>query len=107
MIVWQGYGILVPVILAATWILIPISLRAVIPDTAFTPYFKYISAFSLFLGALAVWFVGRKLNCGKGLELLNEKTGEKIVLKSKHTLFFIKMEYWSIPALLFLVFILI
>lgn len=106
MIIWQGLGILVPVIIGAILFIIPGVFKAVIPHDAFASYFKYISSFSILLGAMAVWFLGKKLNGGKGQMLTDEQTGEKVMLKAKHTLFFINMEYWAIPALIFPVLIL-
>ena len=106
MIIWQGWGVLVPIIPLAIWFLIPELLKLAMPDTTYTNYFKYISSFSILLGALALWFLGRKLNGGRGRTIVDEKTGEKMVLKPKHSLFFLKMEYWAIPVfLLFLLMI--
>lgn len=101
MIIWRGWGILVPIIPVALWVLIPESFKAAMSDAAYSEYFKFISAFSIFLGALAIWFLGRKLNGTKGRTLVDESTGETVVLKANHSLFFINMEYWAFPVALF------
>ena len=68
---------------------------------AYTEYFKYISAFSLLLAGVVIWFLGRKLNGGEGRKLVDKNTGEEVIYKANHSLFFINVEYWAIPLVLF------
>ena len=101
MIIWRGWGILVPIIPVVIWAFFPELFKAALPQTAYSNYYKFISAFSILLGALTLWFLGRKLNGGEGRTLVDEKTGEKVVLRANHSLFFLNMEYWAIPLFLF------
>jgi hypothetical protein len=56
---------------------------------------KYGLAFSQAVAAVAIWVVGKKLNGKPGRIMVDQATGETVELKSKHSLFFIKMEYWA------------
>ena len=86
MLIWSGWGILVPLFMALALILaIPFDGEAT----------KYGLAFSQFAAAIAIWFVGRRLNSKPGRMMVDQQTGETVELKSKHSLFFIKMEYWT------------
>ncbi len=100
MIIWQGLGILTPIIPIIFWIIIPMTIGSMVSQETFSEYFKYFSTISILLGAVTLWFLGRKLNGGEGRSLVDEATGEIVILKKKHTLFFIKMEYWAIPLIL-------
>jgi hypothetical protein len=85
-IIWSGWGILVPLIMA-------LALLLAVPfegDSA-----KYGLAFSQFVAAAGIWFVGKKLNDKPGRVMIDQETGEALELKTKHSLFFIKMEYWA------------
>ena len=86
MLIWSGWGILVPLIMA-------VALLLAVPfdgDAA-----KYGLAFSQAVAAVAIWVVSKKLNGKPGRIMVDQATGETVELKSKHSLFFIKMEYWS------------
>ncbi|HPK09520.1 MAG: hypothetical protein KDC16_00610 [Saprospiraceae bacterium] len=84
MIVWTGLGILV--------LIIPIALGL---------FLEYIfgedtSAFQigLILGGIIVWFLGRKLNSTQ-LPSENNSNGENQTQSNAHTLFWLKMQWWS------------
>ena len=47
------------------------------------------------LAAVAVWFTGVRLNRDPGRTLLDPKTGREVVLRRRHTLFWIPMQYWA------------
>ena len=47
------------------------------------------------LGALVTFALGRYLNRNQATETHYEKTGQVQVLKPRHTLYFIRMEYWG------------
>lgn len=47
------------------------------------------------LAALGVWFTGVRLNGQPGRRLVDPKTGKDVVLRRRHTLFWIPMQYWA------------
>lgn len=55
------------------------------------------------LGAILTFLIGRRLNRTPLEETIYEKAGPVTVLKTRHTLYFIPMEYWG-PIILVLYF---
>lgn len=89
MIIWNGWGILVVLIVVLSLVLaVPFEGDSV----------KYGLALSQFVAAAAIWLVGTKLNNQPGRTVVDQQTGETLELKKKHSLFFIKMEYWAAPV---------
>ena len=86
MIIWSGLGFLV--------VLIPLVI------SIFTIGYLGNSNLVFYLGfvvsAVLIWMIGRKMNNKPGREVVDKKTGEEIILKQNHSLFWIKMEYWGI-----------
>lgn len=97
MIVWRGIGILAPIIPVAMWVFLPELVKTVFGQEAFSSSYSWVSSISILLGAVAVWFWGRHVNTKNIRILIDEQTGQQIVLKPNHSLFFINMEYWAIP----------
>ena len=46
------------------------------------------------------WTIGSRLNNRPERELIDARTGERFVMRSRHTLFWIPMQYYSFPMLL-------
>ncbi|MBQ0712861.1 MAG: hypothetical protein KBT53_07870 [Porticoccus sp.] len=100
MLIWRGWGIIVPFIAISLWLMLQGLFESMMAPEAYTEYSIYISAFSFLLGGLVIWILGKKLNGGEGRKLLDENTGERVVLKVNHSLFFINFEYWAIPLVI-------
>src|SRR5690625_148010 len=101
-ILWKGWGILSILIAPVVF---------VVSTLVLTPFFmllgidsdiglKASGTISLMLSAAAVYAVGRKLNGKPARVLRDETTGEEVVLKPRHSLFLINMEYWAIPIVI-------
>lgn len=88
MIVWSGKGILSIAVLLIVFVLC----LAVLPK-AQSDYAFVIAAFA---AAAFSWFMGDKWNNKEARIVIDEKTGQRINLKSVHALFWIKMQYWGI-----------
>lgn len=81
MIIWTGWGILAFIILAfgATY-----------------------NAIGLFIAAILIFLIGRTLNNKESDKILIDPyTGEQYLIKNRHTLFWINMEWWSAISLFF------
>jgi len=95
MIIWSGWGILVPV-----FVFIAFIGTALLGDVVgATNDQKAITA--MLLASVACWFVGRYLNDpSRGRVLLDEETGESVVVQKSHTLFWIEVQWWAVPCLI-------
>ena len=84
--VWSGRGFLLIIVwIAAAFISIKLP-----GTTGFYP-----SAIASFVTAIFAWFFGNKWNNKEGRIVIDERTGERLEIKSNHSFFWIKMQYWS------------
>ena len=105
LVIWRGWGILVIPIVALTGIPVIVILNLAAAGLKLPAWTGFLAlALGLFAAAAANWFIGKRFNGAPGRELIDPKTNERVVLKSRHSLFFIQMEYWAIPLALLGVF---
>ncbi|WBV42209.1 hypothetical protein [Pseudoroseomonas cervicalis] len=105
MLIWRGWGILVvPIVLLAGIAAIAVQ-DLVLPRSQLATL--ACMAGGLALAAWLVWWSGRKLNGAPVRNLVDVQTGERIRLRPRHDLFFIRMEYWAVPLLLMAALILV
>jgi hypothetical protein len=88
MIVWSGKGGLSVAVLIV--VLFPCIL--IFPKEQS----DYGFVIALFIAGIFSWIFGNKWNNQNGRTVIDEKTGQRFILKSNHTLFWIKMQYWGI-----------
>ncbi len=100
LLIWSGWGVLVIPIVAVTAVIVGALVQVGLTFSGH-PNFAFL-AFSVGLMAAAWvnWRVGRRLNGKPPRELLDPRTNEKVLLFRRHRLFWINMEYWSIPVAL-------
>lgn len=98
MIVWRGLGFL--------GVLIPIILLVILDMVDKTHKFQYGETVVLILSAIGTWFLGKKLNGAPGKVLIDPQTNQEVVLKDKHTLFWIPLEYFAFVWAVFAIFVL-
>ncbi|MBP0492662.1 hypothetical protein [Roseomonas indoligenes] len=99
-VIWSGWGILVLPVVVGTAVVVGAILQWLLtaagrPDLAFLAF-----SAGLFAAAAVNWIVGRRLNSAPGRDLVDPRTQERVVLRRRHALFWISMEYWSIPVAL-------
>lgn len=91
MIVWQGLGFLA--------VLIPV-VFLVAANIIFGKDFLSAQSYGLeavvLVSAIAVWFIGTKLNNAPGKILLDPETNQEVVLKKKHTIFWVPMQWFAL-----------
>jgi hypothetical protein len=92
MIIWQGLGILAIVIPLACNIVAQFIVPLIF-GTDFAHAGVLINSASL-VGAIGVWFLGQRLNGRPSRILLDPETGEQVIWRARHTLFWIPMQYW-------------
>ncbi|MFC0385310.1 hypothetical protein [Muricoccus vinaceus] len=96
----SGLGLLV-----ISMLLVSAVATGALAQTGFTmagrPDLAFLAASLGLLAAAGVnWVVGRRLNRQPGREMIDARTGERVLLRRRHALFWIPMEYWSIPVAL-------
>ncbi len=97
MLVWRGYGILALVIGAAGAIGAGLVAQAL--PKAGDAQDNLLLAAGFLLAAVVNWFVGVRLNRAPGRLLVDPATGERVVLRARHSLFFLEMQWWSLVML--------
>lgn len=104
-IIWQGLGFLVAVIVFGCSLAGNLISNATVGDGYYDRH-KWPSAVSLIFSATMCWFLGRYLRRRSDRIAIDKETGKEFVVnQSRHTLFFIPMHYWS-PILLLIAVIL-
>jgi hypothetical protein len=91
MVVWRGWGILTVAI--AIGALIAVELTTTGPADAWS--FRARVATALLVGAAMNLWLGRRLNNAPARILIDTRAARRIVLRPRHDLFFVPMEYWS------------
>ncbi|WP_020530006.1 hypothetical protein [Flexithrix dorotheae] len=87
MVVWSGRGILSVLVLIVSFVL---------GVKLFPPaYSDYAFVLAFFLAGAFSWFMGKKWNEKEGRTVIDKATGQEIVFKPNHSLFWIKMQYWA------------
>ncbi|MET7241866.1 hypothetical protein ABZT49_00710 [Methylobacterium sp. EM32] len=97
MIIWSGWGMLSALIAAAglvgSVLLDPALARIGIPTpTGVVLVWIVAAAFN--------WWLGTRLNNRPGRELVDPRTGQIVILRRRHTLFWIPMQYYSVLMVL-------
>ena len=96
MIIFHGWGILTVAIVVILGGAVTVT-SAMALDAAGLHEFSGIGlALGLFVAAAVNWYAGRRLNGDPGRELVDRATGETVVLRRSHRLFFIPMQWWSL-----------
>jgi MFS family permease len=104
-IIWQGLGFLVAVIVFGCSLVANLILNATVGD-GYYDHHKWPFAVSLIFSAAICWFLGNYLRTRSDRIAIDKETGKEFVVnQSRHTLFFIPMHYWS-PILLLIALIL-
>ena len=106
MVIWQGAGfagVLFPLIFVFGG---QYGLDAVMGEGYYTSH-NWAPASLLALAAVAVWAFGSAVNRRPGRELVDPQTQEKVVLKERHTIFWIPLQYFSLVILAFAAYMLL
>jgi hypothetical protein len=95
MIVWQGAGftgVLVPMffMLAGQY-----GLDAAL-GTGYYSSHTWSPVTMLLASSIVLWFFGNRLENRPGRELIDPQTQEKVVLKEKHTIFWMPLHYFAV-----------
>jgi len=94
MIIWRGYGWVVPLIFFAFFLCMNVLVDSVSGSETYYQDNDWPRALGLLLGAVAVGGLGFLVNHKRRVVYVDEVTGEVAKAKS-HSLFFVPIEYWT------------
>ena len=97
MLVWKGWGALVPLIYWLVTLAVREGLGRVDVED------DIAIAGGVVLSAIIVWVTGKKINDpARGKLVIDVETGEELLLQDSHSFFWIKIEYWAfvVPVVL-------
>jgi hypothetical protein len=101
LIIWRGWGILTPFLTFLCWLLPLAVIEGAVGHATYSHYSKSLSLVFALLAAGAVWAVGRRLNGDPGRILVDPHTRQQVIVRKRHDLFFLPMQWWAIPIILF------
>ena len=90
MIIWSGLGFLPVLVMFVCTLLLSMAVPRNLFEAALILSFLITATFS--------WFIGKRLN-SQGRTLIDKHSGAEVTIDQKHTLFWIKMQYWAFIAL--------
>jgi cytochrome b561 len=99
LIIWRGWGFLVAVIVLVALIAMELVASALQGEGAYQEETALWAGIGLLLAGAVIYPLGRRLNGGEGRLMVDKQTGQEVLIKPIHSLFFIRMEYWGLAAL--------
>jgi hypothetical protein len=94
MIIWQGFGFLVAVVGIGILALTEYVTRALTKNDFYYTTHGWPKLVGLWLAAAAIYGIARYFDSQPGKVVIEKNTGNEIVLKKAHSLFFVPMKYW-------------
>lgn len=94
MVIWQGFGIIIPFVV----VLMTQGLIFVVDGLGGPGTYdgnQLWGATALGLSAILITTLGMYLRRRGARVVIDKETGQELVLRSRHSLFFIPMEYWG------------
>jgi ATP/ADP translocase len=99
MIIWSGLGFLVAAIAFLLLLIAEYVTESLFGDEFYYQAHGWPKLLAFFLAGMVIWPLGKYLNSKQGKIMIEKETGKEVLIKPKHSLFFIPMEYWG-PILL-------
>ena len=97
MIIWRGYGFLVPLIAFACILLAEIGSEALFRDDTYYQEHAWPLAFAFILAGALVATADRRFPGADPRVMIDEQTGERVrVGGARHSFFFVPLRYWSV-----------
>ncbi len=94
-LIWQGLGFLAVVIPLCVLIIGQLAADALFGQGYYTAHHSMFATLMV-LSAAAIWYLGKALNGRPGRVLVDPKTGQQVELKTKHTLFWIPLQWTAL-----------
>jgi hypothetical protein len=94
-----GWAFLVAVITFLLLLIAEYVIESLFGDDTYYQAHGWPKLLAFFLAGMVIWPLGVYLNRKPGKVMIEKETGKEYLVKPKHSLFFIPMEYWG-PILL-------
>lgn len=95
MIIWSGLGFLVPIIGLGCLFLAQVATGSLFQDTAYYQNNGWPKLAGLLTAAALTYLLSTLLDRQPGRAVIDKTTGRELVLKPRHSLFFVPLKYWS------------
>lgn len=95
MLIWQGLGAFAFVIPFVTVLVFQVLTQVVGGEAAMRQNVQVINGVALITSAVIVSVMGRRLAARPVRELVDKVTGQEVILRERHTMFFVPMKYWA------------
>lgn len=96
MVIWSGLGFLGILFLGLGFLSMDSLINKVFADPNYYSNNWWPDLLVFIIAGLLSFFLGRYLNNRKGRVLVDKETGQEVIIRPNHSLFFIKLEYWGI-----------
>ena len=95
-IIWRGWGILAALIPIAMLLFAALVGEALVgADVYSRSYGGWFSLLAVLAASATIWSLGRRLN-REARVFIDAETGARLAVRPNHSLFFIRLEYWSV-----------
>lgn len=95
MLIWSGAGFMVAVAAFLCLLLTELAVESWFNDDTYYQKHGWPKLFAFVIAGCLVLMLGKYLNRRPGRVRIDKETGEEVMVKSNHSLFFIKVEYWG------------
>ena len=95
MFIWSGLGFIVAVIAFLFLFCAEYVVESLLQDDNYYQAHGWPKLLAFWLAAACVWVVSTYLNKKQGRVFIDKDSGEEVLLKPQHSLFFINISYWS------------
>lgn len=92
MLMWRGWGIVVAGIALAAFFVGGMAGEALGADGRWT---VAAAGACLIPAGVGTWFLGKRMNRNSVRELIDPKTGQPVLIRNDHSLFFLPVEWWG------------
>ena len=95
MLIWTGWGWLVPVIVFVVSLLTQVTSQEVTGQDQIYQEQPWLFAMSTLVSGGIVWFLAKYFDKKKGRVVIDKETGQEIMLRSSDALFFVPLRFWA------------
>lgn len=95
MIIWNGKGYLVAIIIFGCSLITELVSERIYQDDRYYQTQSVPLASAFLIAGIIIWIVGTKLNKQKAKTLVDKQTGEEVVIENNNLFFFIPIQYWA------------